>query len=285
MYSVLHPGKLGNKLNFANNTERVRDMRRTLQPLREVWMKVGLEKLENHEGVVVKALLDSGATGLFMDMTFAREKGFKMERMKNPLLVKNVDRTVNMGGAITHQVECNMFFKGHVERVRIDVCNLEKMEVILGMPWLAAHNPKIDWEKGEVKMTRCPPICGKRKQEEVKREVKKVEKNEDEETLKKLVPKRFWKWKKVFGKKELERIPVQKAWDHAIELKEGFIPRKGKVYSLLREEREEVQVFIEDQLQKGYICPSKSPQTSPVHFVAKKDGKRRMVQDYHYINQ
>ena len=285
LYSVLHPGKLGNKLNFANNTERVRGMRRTLQPLREVWMKVGLEKLENHEGVVVKALLDSGAIGLFMDMTFAREKGFKMERMKNPLLVKNVDRTVNMGGAITHQVECNMFFKGHVERVRIDVCNLEKMEVILGMPWLAAHNPKIDWEKGEVKMTRCPPICGKRKQEEVKREVKKVEKNEDEETLKKLVPKRFWKWKKVFGKKELERIPVQKAWDHAIELKEGFIPRKGKVYLLLREEREEVQVFIEDQLQKGYICPSKPLQTSPVHFVAKKDGKRRMVQDYHYINQ
>jgi len=47
-----------------------------------------------------------------------------------------------------------MFFKGHVERVRMDVCNLGKTEVILGMPWLAAHNPEIDWEKGEVKMTR-----------------------------------------------------------------------------------------------------------------------------------
>jgi len=54
--------------------------------------------------------------------------------MKNPLLVKNVDGTVNVGGAITHQVECNMFFKGHVERVRMDVCNLGKTEVILGMP-------------------------------------------------------------------------------------------------------------------------------------------------------
>jgi len=128
-------------------------------------MKVGLEKLENHEGVAVKALLDSGATGLFMDTTFAREKGFKMERMKYSLLVKNVDGTVNIGGAITHQVECNMFFKGHVERVRMDVCNLGKTEVILGMPWLAAHNPEIDWEKREVKMTRCPPICGKKKQE------------------------------------------------------------------------------------------------------------------------
>jgi len=170
-------------------------------------MKVGLEKLESHEEVVVKALLDNGATGLFMDMTFAREKGFKMERIKNPLLVKNVDGTVNTGGAIMHQVECNIFFKGHVERVRMNVYNLGKTEVILGMPWLAVHNPEIDWEKGEVKMTRCPSICGKRKQEE-RKEVKKIEKDEDKETLRELVPKRFWKWKKVFGKRESERMPV-----------------------------------------------------------------------------
>ena len=246
------PEKLGNKLNFAKNTERVRDVQRTLRLLREVWMKVGLEKLESHKGVAVKALLDSGATGLFMDTTFAKEKGFKIERMKNPLLVKNVDGTVNVGGAIMYQVECNMFFKGHVERVRMDVCNLGKTEVILGMPWLVAHNPEIDWEKGEVKITRCPPICGKRKQEE-KKEVKRIEKNEDEETLRKLVPKRFWKWKKVFGKRESEKMPVQKAWDHTIELKEGFTTKKGKVYSLSREKREEVQAFVEDQLQKGYI--------------------------------
>ena len=107
-------------------------------------MKVGLEKLKNHERVVVKVLLDSGATGLFIDMTFTRKKGFRMEKMKNPLLVKNVNGTVNIGGAIIHQVECNMFFKGHVEKVRMDVCNLGKTEVILGMPWLAAHNPELD---------------------------------------------------------------------------------------------------------------------------------------------
>ena len=126
-------------------------------------------------------------------------------------------------------------------------------------------------------MTYFPPICGRRKQEKKKKEVKKVEKNEDEETLKRLVSKRFWKWKKVFGKRESERMPVQKMWDHAIELKEGFTPKKKKVYSLSREERREVQAFVEDQLRKGYICPSKSPQTSPVHFMAKKDGTWRMV--------
>ena len=126
-------------------------------------------------------------------------------------------------------------------------------------------------------MMHCLPICGKRKQEEKRKKVKKVERDEDKEMLKKLVPKRFWRWGKIFRKKKLERIPVQKTWDYAIELKEGFTPKKGKVYSLSREEREEVQVFVEDQLRKEYICPSKSPQMLPVHFVAKKDSIWKMV--------
>jgi len=134
MYSVLCLEKLGNKLMSTNTTERVRDIQHTLQLLREVWLKVGLEKLESHEGVAVKVLLDSGMTGLFMDITFTKEKGFKMEKLKKPLLVRNVDETANAGGAIMYQVECNMFFKGHVERARMDMCNLGKTELILGMP-------------------------------------------------------------------------------------------------------------------------------------------------------
>ena len=144
IYSVLHLEKLGNKLMFTNTTKRVRDIQCTLRPLRKVWLKVGLEKLESHEGVAVKALLDSGATGLFMDTTFAKEKGFKIEKLKKPLLVRNVDGTANAGGAIMHQVECNMFFKGHVKRARMDVYNLGKTELILGILWLVAHNPEID---------------------------------------------------------------------------------------------------------------------------------------------
>jgi len=50
-------------------------------------MKVELEKMENHEGVTVKALLDNGAIGLFMDIKFAKEKGFKLEKLKKLLLV------------------------------------------------------------------------------------------------------------------------------------------------------------------------------------------------------
>ena len=80
-------------------------------------------------------------------------------------------------------------------------------------------------------------------------------------------------------------MPTRKLWDHAIDMKEGFVPRKGKVYPLLREEREEVRKFIQEQLRKGYIRPSKSPQMAPVFFVGKKDSKKRMVQDYRYLNE
>ena len=64
-----------------------------------------------------------------------------------------------------------MYYKDHIERMRIDMCDLEKTEVILGMPWLAIHNPEINWETGEVKMTRFPPLCGGRssKREKAKR--------------------------------------------------------------------------------------------------------------------
>ena len=54
---------------------------------------------------------------------------------------------------------------------------------------------------------------------------------------------------------------------------------------MLREEREEVREFIWEQLRKGYIQLSKLPQTVPVFFVRKKDGKKHMVQDYRYLNE
>ena len=102
---------------------------------------------------------------------------------------------------------------------------------------------------------------------------------------KKLVPEKFHEWIKVFGKKQSERMPTRKLWDHAIDMKEGFVLRKGKMYLLSREEREEVREFMKEQLQKGYIRPLKSPQMEPVFFVGKKDGNKRMVQDYRYLNE
>jgi len=121
-----------------------KEVRRTFKMLREVWLNIGVEKINTHEGVMIKALLDSGATGMFIYRQMAARHGFKLQKLERPLMVKNVDGTANSRGAITHQVECNIFYKGHIERMRMDVCDLEKTEVILGMPWLVAHNPEIN---------------------------------------------------------------------------------------------------------------------------------------------
>jgi len=281
-----------------------REVRRTFKPLREVWMNVGIERVDTHKGRTVKALLDSGATGLFMSKGLAQKGGYKLMKLDRPLQVRNVDGTGNSGGAITHEVEVNMFYKGHVERVRMDICELGKTDVILGMPWLAAHNPKIDWEKGEVRMTRCPPLCGKVMKIKGKKEIREDEKRivrwavdekedwgreeemeADYRKVEEMVPKRFHKWLKVFRKVESERMPVRKAWDHVIDLNDNFKASKARLYPLSRNKKEEVQKFVNEHLKKGYIRPSKSPQTSPVFFVGKKDGGERMVMDYRRLNK
>ena len=81
----------------------------------------------------------------------------------------------------------------------------------------------------------------------------------------------------MFEKVELGRIPVRKPWDHAINLREDFVPRKERIYLMLREKKEEVREFVEEQLKKGYIRFSKLPQTLPVFFVGKKNRKKRIV--------
>jgi len=238
--SVAQRGK-----SAAREGSSQQEVRRTFKMLREVWLNIGVEKIDTHEGIVIKVLLNSGVTGMFMDRQTAARYGFKLQKLERPLVVRNVDSTNNSEEAITHQVECNVFYKGHMERMKMDVCNLGKTKVILGMLWLVAHNPEINWETGEVKMTRCPLLCGGKgqKKEKVKRVVTEEEEKivwwviddkedwgreeeieEDHRKIEEMVPKKFLKWKRVFGKVESERMLKRKVWDHAIDLKETFKP-------------------------------------------------------------
>ena len=136
---------------------------------------------------------------------------------------------------------------------------------------------KSGWKKQ--KKEEAKEEAEKRKEEKEKKkkqkkgrivEVRKVAEeweiwNEEEEAVKsevearRLVLEKFHRWIKVFGKKQSERMLTRKLWNHAIDVKKGFIPRKGKVYPLSREEREEVREFVKEQLKKGYIWLSKSP--------------------------
>ena len=120
----------------AKKEDRQRDVRRTFKMLSEVWLNIGVEKVDTHEGITVKALLDSSATGMFMDKKMAAKHGFRLQKLERPVAVRNIDGTNNSKGAITHQVEVNMYYKSYVERIRMDICDLGKTDMILEMPWL-----------------------------------------------------------------------------------------------------------------------------------------------------
>jgi len=130
----------------------------------------------------------------------------------------------------------------------MNVCDLGKTDIILGMLWLQAHNPEINWETGEVKMTRYLLLCGRNtrlKEEKMRKRVKRVVTLEEEKIVRwvvddkkdwgreeevkvdyrkieEMVLQKFLRWRKVFGKIKSERMPTRKIWDHAIDLKETF---------------------------------------------------------------
>jgi len=128
----------------AIEEEKERDVRRTFKILRKLWLDIGIKKVDTHKVIIVKVLLDSGTIGMFMDREMTRRHEFRMTKLERPLKVKNVDGTENSRGNIIHQVKVNVFYKNHVERMRMDMCNLEKTEVILEMPWLQAYNLEIN---------------------------------------------------------------------------------------------------------------------------------------------
>ena len=181
-YSALL-NRVMNKGLVFDNTKGVRDLSCMLWSLKEIWMQVGIEKVDNHKGVSVKALLDSGATGMFAGKKFVEKYSFKLEKLDRLVRIRNVDGTGNSGGLVTHEIKVNMYYQGHVERMKLDICDLERMEVILEMPWLAAHNPEINWKTGEVKIMRCPPLCGRNKERKEKQGRRRKREVEEEAAI------------------------------------------------------------------------------------------------------
>ena len=176
--------------------------------------------------------MDSGATGLVMSSEFAKKQEFKLKKLEKPINMRNVDGSFNKEGPIENTVEVNIYYQGHRERIEIDMISGQKWTVILEMPWLARHNPEIDWRTGEVKMTRCLEECGKQwrlvqgksgwekqKEEEAKEEARK--KREEKEKIKKQKKGKMMEVKKVAKEWEI--------WDEEEEAAKSEVEAKKMV--------------------------------------------------------
>jgi len=104
----------------------------------------------------VKVLLDCRATGSLIDRDFVCSKEMNIWILSHNILVFNVDSSPNEAEQISKVVDVVLRYKTHSERMLLAVSGLGKQSLILGYDWLKDHNPRIDWEKGEVEMTHCP---------------------------------------------------------------------------------------------------------------------------------
>ena len=107
----------------------------------------------------VKALLDCRATKSLIDRDFVCSKGMNTWTLSHNILVFNVNGSPNKAGQISKVVDIVLHYKTYSERMLLAISRLGKQSLILGYDWLKDHNPRIDWEKGEVEMTHCPLRC------------------------------------------------------------------------------------------------------------------------------
>ena len=243
-----------------------------------------------HKTTKLEALLDCGATHNFIDPRTIKMLAMGTNLVKQPLLVHNVDGTINQGGTITSY--CNLWVRRgtQIEKMGFYVANLGHDRLILGYPWFQKFNPNFNWKTNTLGGDEIEiDTAGYRNKLVTKlRAVELTEDDMDQErkTIQGQLPTAYHQYWEVFSEKASYRFPPERDEDHTIQLKEGAPDKIDcKIYRQTAEELEATRQFITESLAKGYITDSKSPYTSALFYRKKKDGKLRPIMDYCILNK
>jgi hypothetical protein len=277
-----------------------------------------------HSKAERQVLVDSGATDNFISSKLLKRMKIGKLNLPKPQTIWNIDGTHNKSGHITHFVDLLVRCGDRSKEMRFLITDLGEDEIVLGYPWLAAFQPKIDWKNATLD-EEMQPLVIKTLGWKIDAEVERIQEAwtrrartmatpseaiyvtrydeerlrrtsastqlavkalpKEEKTWDKVVPPQYHHWKKVFSEEEAKRFPRTQPWDIAIDLV-ADAPKvlDCKIYPLTLEEQGKLREYIKENLEKGYIRPSKSPYSSPFFFVGKKDGKLRPVVDYRKLN-
>ncbi|SJL14064.1 uncharacterized protein ARMOST_17517 [Armillaria ostoyae] len=299
--------------------EPPRYLRRRQSSSWDFMLNVQLTTLTNRQVLSTRGLVDSGCTSSAINRAFVQKHRLDTVKTAIPIIIYNADGSRNKGGDITEYVEVRLTIGNHKERIDLAVTDLGSKDLYLGHDWLKRHNPAINWETGTVIFGRCScvrnpfplPDAGPDDHwdEELEDGDTILAVNMEEEltiramhhandlaaaahaekptkTFEEMVPPDYRSFRDLFSKENFDELPERKPWDHAIEL----VPNAKstldcKVYPLNRNEQEQLDKFLNENLESGRITESKSPFASPFFFVKKKDGSLRPVQDYRKLNE
>ncbi|CEL54439.1 Retrotransposable element Tf2 155 kDa protein type 1 OS=Schizosaccharomyces pombe (strain 972 / ATCC 24843) GN=Tf2-1 PE=4 SV=1 [Rhizoctonia solani AG-1 IB] len=220
----------------------------------------------------IPTLIDSGASTNFISPS-------TVERLRLPTITLDQPRTVTMldgsnpqTGKIWKKTRVEFTYDNRTMTHEFLISPIGNHSAILGIKWLEQETPKIDWLSRTLSFPIPTPETAHIAQEE----------EADDDPLKD-IPEQYHPFAKVFGEEEFNKLPPHRSYDIKIELTEEG-PLNSPLYSMTDAESVTLKQWLEDELKAGKIRPSKSPISSPVMFVPKKDGSRRLVVDYRKLN-
>jgi hypothetical protein len=250
----------------------------------------------NSQVIKASILIDSGATGCFMDTTYFASFLSPSVPKNRPYDLELVDGTTTTSGPINSETPpMRVRLGSYDDYVTFDLLCSPRFPVILGLPWLRSTNPQVDWK--DLTMTFCPlSLTSKPDLDYVMVVVAAADDTTSyaqfvlsasevaDTTQAKKLPSEYVSFQDVFEEKNADILPEHRPYDMSIDLKPGTVVPFGPIYNLSQPELEELRKYIDDNLKKGFIRPSKSPGGAPILFVKKKDGSLRLCVDYRGLN-
>ncbi|KAF8754244.1 hypothetical protein RHS01_06464 [Rhizoctonia solani] len=220
----------------------------------------------------IEVLIDSGATSSFMHPQTAETLRLPLIDLPSPHTVTMLDGSSPQAGKIWKKASLTFSLDGKQMTKTFLICNTGSHAAILGLKWLDAHNPEIDWNTRTLTFPHAVP-----------EHVAIAKEEEADQNPLEGVPSKYHRYAKVFGEEEFNRLPPHRHYDIGIELTEEG-PLNSPLYSMTDAESATLKDWLRDELKAGKIRPSKSSISSPVMFVPKKDGSRQLVVDYRRLN-
>ncbi|KAF8693024.1 hypothetical protein RHS03_08515, partial [Rhizoctonia solani] len=217
----------------------------------------------------LKTLINSGATSNFISPTIVEKFKIPKTLLENPRVVRMLDGTISQTGCIWHQVYLAVLANGHFHHIPFLVCPIGNTPAILGMTWLTAEAPLIDWQQGLITFPEQAQIAS--------------EEEADPNPLANL-PEQYHEFAKVFGEEEFKVLPPHREYDISIDLVPDAKLSPGPIYGMTDAESRALKQHIDEELATGKIRPSTSSAGAPVMFVKKADGSLRLVVDYRKLN-
>lgn len=245
-------------------------------------------------GQKATALIDSGAQGNFISPNLVNRFRLSWNYKDEPYRLRNVEgEAVGYGeGWVKRETaQLPLDIAGKPHHLILDITEISNEEIILGIPWLRASNPRVNWRTGQIQWDR--PGSGYVTESGPKKSPSHdldkalriyVVTKEPKPNTNERIPREYQRYGALFSDELETGLPEHSRWDHEITLKPGTEPKFHKIYPLNEIQLKALREYLDENLRKGYIRPSQSPAGYPILFVPKKNGKLRLCVDYRQLN-